>query len=169
MNYSASRSGPLPMRADPEHPLPANGDARLPITPTPVPGGPVCSSINLQATASEVAEARRFVASFVDNPSLVSDALLCVSELAANAVIHSNSRFADGRFTVAAERYSDGRFRIKVLDDGGRWIKQPKAEHEHLGLMIVGQLASAWGIQSDGPDGCTVWFELRLTSATSGA
>jgi hypothetical protein len=101
------------------------------------------------------------VTSFVKNPALVGDAVLCVSELAANAVTHSNSRFVGGRFTVAAERYSDGRFRIKVLDDGGRWIERPEAEHAHLGLMIVNRLASAWGIQSDGPDGRAVWFELR--------
>jgi anti-sigma regulatory factor (Ser/Thr protein kinase) len=101
------------------------------------------------------------VARFVDDPTLVGDAVLCVSELAANAVTHSNSRFVGGRFTVGAERYSDGRFRIKVLDQGGRWIERAKAEHEHLGLMIVSRLASAWGIHDAGPYGRTTWFELR--------
>jgi two-component sensor histidine kinase len=143
----------------------------LPSTAEPVLAGPLSSSINLPATADKVAEARRFVADFVDDPALVGDAVLCVSELAGNAVTHSNSRWQGGRFTVAAERYSDGCFRIKVLDEGGRWIERPKAEHEHLGLTIVSRLASAWGIHSNVPRGRTVWFELRPapTRATSAA
>jgi anti-sigma regulatory factor (Ser/Thr protein kinase) len=122
--------------------------------------GPSRLCINLPATAGQVAEARRFVASFVDDPTLVGDAVLCVSELAANAVSHSDSRFAGGRFTVAAERDGDGRFRIQVLDQGGRWIKRARAGHVHLGLIIVSRIASAWGIHSDDPGGRTVWFEL---------
>ena len=100
------------------------------------------------------------MASFLDDTALADDAVLCVSELAANAVTHSDSRFPGGRFTVAVESYSDGRLRIKVLDQGGRWIRQEKEGHAHLGLMIVSRLARAWGIHTDGLDGRTVWFEL---------
>jgi anti-sigma regulatory factor (Ser/Thr protein kinase) len=160
MINSARRSDPPPMRANPGHP-PADGRASLPATSAPGLAGPLRSSITLPATAGQVAEARQFVAEFVDDPALAGDAVLCVSELAANAVLHSDSRFAGGRFTVAAERYSDGRFRIKVLDQGGRWIERAKAGREHLGLMIVSRLASAWGIHGDAPRGRTVWFELR--------
>ena len=77
------------------------------------------------------------------------------------------SRFPDGRFTVAVERYGDGRFRIEVLDHGGRWIEQEKEGHDHLGLVIVSRLASAWGIHGDGLDGRTVWFELRPVQTPS--
>ena len=165
MINSARRSDPPPMRANPGYP-PADGHTGLPATPAPAAAGPLRSSITLPATAGQVAEARQFVAGFVDDPALAGDAALCVSELAANAVIHSNSRFAGGRFTVAAERYSDGRFRIKVLDQGGRWIERPKpAGQQHLGLMIVSRLASAWGIHGDAPHGRTVWFELRPAPA----
>jgi len=163
----ASRSAPLPMRTNLEQVPPADGHAGAPAIAAPRAAGPLCSSLNLPATACQVAEARRFVASLVDDPALADDAMLCVSELAANAVIHSNSRFPDGRFTVAVERYGDGRFRIEVLDHGGRWIEQEKEGHDHLGLVIVSRLASAWGIHGDGLDGRTVWFELRTVQTPS--
>ena len=160
MINSARQSDPPPTPTNPEYPPPADGYAGLPATAAPAAAGPFCCSITLPATVGEVAEARRFVESFVDDPTLADDAALCVSELAANAVIHSNSRFAGGRFTVAAERYSDGHFRIKVLDQGGRWIERAQEGHEHLGLMIVSRLASASGIHGDGLYTRTVWFEL---------
>lgn len=160
MINSAIRSDPASIRANPEPP-PADGHAGLSATAAPAPAGPLCSCINLPAAVGQVAEARRFVASVVDDPTLVDDAVLCVSELAANAVLHSNSRLAGGRFTVAAERYSDGRLRIMVLDQGGRWAERARVGHEPLGLMIVSRIASTWGIDSNGPHGRTVWFELR--------
>jgi serine/threonine-protein kinase RsbW len=160
MNNMASRSATPRIRTTPGHAPPADGHAGPPAIAALGAAGPLCSSINLPAIAGEVASARRFVASFVDDSTLADDAVLCVSELAANAVIHSNSRFPDGRFTVAVERYSDGHFRIKVLDQGGRWIKQDREGHDHLGLMIVSRLARAWGIDGDCGDGWTVWFEL---------
>lgn len=151
-------------RSDP--PL-ADGLARLRIAPPPAPADPMCSSINLQATAGEVAEARRFVASFVDDPTLVGDAVLCVSELATNAIMHSNSRHPDGRFIVAAERYIDGRFRIKVLDQGGPWVEQTSTGYEHFGLMIVSRLADVWGTYTDGRWVRAVWFELPPAEASA--
>jgi hypothetical protein len=52
--------------------------------------------------ASEVGEARRFLAGYLDGCPADDDAILCLSELVANAVVHSNSR-------VAAPRVSDRR------------------------------------------------------------
>ena len=161
-----ARQGHAPTaRADPGHSPSADIYADWPPTAAPAPFDPLRCSITLPATLDEVAEARRFVASFVNDPALVDDAVLCVSELAANAVIHSDSRFPGGRFAVAAERYSDGRFRIKVLDQGGRWIERAKDGREHLGLMIVSRLASAWGMDGDGLYSRTVWFELHLVAS----
>jgi serine/threonine-protein kinase RsbW len=163
---NSARQGRPPVRANPEHSPSADVRDDLPPTGAPATADPLCRSITLPAAVGEVAEARRFVASFVNDPALVDDAVLCVSELAANAVIHSNSRFAGGRFAVAAERYSDGRFRIMVLDQGGRWIERVKDGREHLGLMMVSRLASAWGMDGDGLYGRAVWFELHPVPAS---
>lgn len=150
------------MRTGAEHPPPANGRAGLHATAAPAIAGPLRSSITLPATASHIAETRRFIAGLVADQTLAADAVLCLSEVATNAVIHSNSRKAGGRFSVRAEQYSDGLVRIEVEDEGGRWIERPKAEgQQHLGLEVVSQLASAWGVQGDGLRSRTVWFELR--------
>jgi two-component sensor histidine kinase len=92
--------------------------------------------------------------------------VLCLSEVATNAVVHSNSRGAGGRFTVSAQLHGDGALRIEVEDQGGRWVERAKPEGQrHLGLMIVRELASAWGVEGDGLDCRRVWFELRPSSA----
>jgi anti-sigma regulatory factor (Ser/Thr protein kinase) len=161
MISSATWSDPMPIRTSAEHPRPAKGEDGLHATAAPAIASPLRSSIILPGTASHIAEARRFIAGFVADRTVAADAVLCLSEVVTNAVIHSNSRDVGGRVAVRAEQYSDGFLRIEVEDQGGRWIERPKAEGQrHLGLMIVSQLASAWGIQGDGLHSRTVWFEL---------
>jgi anti-sigma regulatory factor (Ser/Thr protein kinase) len=168
MINSANRGGPALISPGTGCSPPANGQAGLAATAEPAIAGLPRASINLPATPGQLAEARRFVASFVADPVLAADAVLCLSEVATNAVIHSNSREAGGRFTVSAERYSDGHLRVEVQDEGGRWIKRAKpGGQQHLGLMVVGSLASAWGIEGDGFRHRTVWFELHLPPGRS--
>lgn len=168
MINSADWGGPALISPNTERPPPANGQTGLAATAEPAIAGLLRASINLPATPGQVAEARRFVASFVADPVLADDAVLCLSEVATNAVIHSNSRDAGGRFTVSAERYSDGRLRVEVQDQGGRWIERAKPEgQQHLGLLVVGRLASAWGIEGDGFRHRMVWFELHLAPGRS--
>lgn len=162
MINSAHRCDPVPISGKTRRPPPARGHAGLPGTAVSAMAGRPRCSVSFPATARHVAEARLFVADLAADPTLAADAVLCLSEVATNAVIHSNSGKAGGRFTVSAERYGDGCLRIEVEDQGGGWIEQAKAEgQEHLGLEIVSQLASAWGIEGDGVHSRTVWFELR--------
>jgi anti-sigma regulatory factor (Ser/Thr protein kinase) len=160
MTNSTDWSDPAPIRTNTERPPPADGRAGPSVAGASAIASPLRSSITLPATASQVAEARRFVASFVADTTLAADAVLCLSEIASNAVVHSNSRRVGGHFTVSAERYGDGHLRIEIEDQGGRWMERAKAEGQHLGLLIVGQLASAWGIEGDGYHHRTVWFAL---------
>ena len=167
MINSANWSDPTPTSANTERQSPANGQAGLPAVTVPAIASPPRSSITLPATASQVAEARRFVASLVTDPTLAADAVLCVSEVATNAVIHSNSRRVGGRFTVSAHRTGDGHLRIEVEDQGGRWMERAKPEgQQHLGLMVLSRLASAWGIETDGCHHRAVWFELPSVPAS---
>lgn len=158
---SHSCAGGDPARTHPKRRLPVSREAVLPVVAEPAAATARWSSISFPATSSHVTDARRFVANFLADSPLVGDAVLCLSEVATNSVIHSNSRRADGQFTVSAERYDDGRVRIEVKDDGGPWIERMKPEGQgHLGLLIVRQLANEWGIKSAGLGARTVWFEL---------
>jgi anti-sigma regulatory factor (Ser/Thr protein kinase) len=119
------------------------------------------SSISFPATASQIIRARQYLEGFLADSPLAADAVLCLSEIATNSVIHSNSRSAGGRFSVNVERYHDGRVRVEVRDQGGPWIGRTKPEgQQSLGLRIVGQLAQDWGIEGASYRARTVWFEV---------
>jgi serine/threonine-protein kinase RsbW len=111
--------------------------------------------------ADQVREARRFLADTLDGHPAASDAVLCLSELAANAVLHSLSRQPGGQFTVSVRLGYADRFRVEVEDEGGPWTRV-NANGEHgRGLFIVSQLARDWGISEDSrATGRTVWFEI---------
>ena len=119
------------------------------------------SSISFPATASQVTWARQFLESSLTDSPLAADAVLCLSEVATNSVLHSNSRCEGGRFTVNVERYDEGHVRVEIEDQGGPWIQRTKPEgQQSLGLRIVGQLAREWGIKDASDNTRTVWFEV---------
>jgi serine/threonine-protein kinase RsbW len=121
------------------------------------------------ATPAQVREARRFLASVLDGHLEVGDAVLCLSELASNATIHSRSRQPGGHFTVRAEMHSD-HLRVEVHDQGGPWTQLPRDDEPHgRGLLIVSQLAHNWGRTGDVTTGWTVWFEMHCHDRTAQA
>jgi serine/threonine-protein kinase RsbW len=102
---------------------------------------------------------RRFVAGVLDGCPAAGDALVCVSELATNAVLHSRSGRPGGRFTVCATA-RPGSLRVAVADEGGPWGHERGGDGQNgRGLLIVGGLASRWG-RDEGGAGRTVWFEI---------
>ena len=109
--------------------------------------------------AGQVRAARRFVAGVLNGCPATDDALVCVSELATNAVLHSRSGRPGGRFTVCA-RMRAASVRVAVADEGGPWGQQQNGDGQGgRGLLIVSELASRWG-REDGAAGRTVWFEI---------
>jgi anti-sigma regulatory factor (Ser/Thr protein kinase) len=116
--------------------------------------------------AEFVREARRFVRDSMRDCPAADDAVLCLSELAANAVAHSDSGKPGGQFTVRVAVTGGDRIRIEVEDQGGRWDYSPRASEQHgRGLLIVCRLASNWGVIGNGEISRIVWFELPAAPA----
>lgn len=96
----------------------------------------------------------------LDGCPLADDALLVVSELAANAAIHSSSRDG-GKFTVRLEAHAS-HIRVEVDDQGGPWHPRPPDEERPHGLELIAAIAGPgnWGIRGD-ESGRTVWATLK--------
>ncbi|MFG2920052.1 ATP-binding protein [Streptomyces sp. NPDC048305] len=92
------------------------------------------------------------------------DVLLCVSELATNALIHG---VPPGRGFKVRMSWGEA-LRIEVHDSGGGQVEEdpapaaPCAEYGR-GLLLVGALAAAWGVGERDP-GKTVWCEFAGTA-----
>ena len=56
---------------------------------------------------------------------VAEDVILCASELAANATLHSNSRLPGGTFTVRVAISACDHVRIEIEDNGGPWTQVP--------------------------------------------
>jgi serine/threonine-protein kinase RsbW len=84
------------------------------------------------------------------------EVILCLSELAANAVLHSNSRRPGGTFTVRIGSRPGADIRLEVEDDGGPWLASAPDPGSGRGLDIIGALAAEWGVATS-PAGRTVW------------
>jgi anti-sigma regulatory factor (Ser/Thr protein kinase) len=80
---------------------------------------------------------------------MADEVILCASELAANAAIHSDSRLPSGSFTVYAKLSPGDYAWIEVQDSGGPWVAKPGDHERPHGLDIVRSLASDWGIDGD--------------------
>jgi serine/threonine-protein kinase RsbW len=112
------------------------------------------------AVPDQVREARRFVGRAADGHPAADDAILCVSEMAANATLHSRSGEPGGHFTVRADLSGD-RIRVEVRDQGGEWEPGTRSDGPGgRGLIIVDQLARDWGVAGSSDSGWTVWAEI---------
>lgn len=121
---------------------------------------PRCSR-SYPGRAEHAGAVRRFVADELAGSPVQDDAVLCVSELAANAIVHSRSGLPGGQFEVRIFRHPAGHVRVEVTDQGGLWAPDPGGRENHgRGLLIVSRLANDWGIVGDGQTGRTAWFEL---------
>ncbi|MFI6575080.1 ATP-binding protein [Nocardiopsis sp. NPDC050513] len=116
---------------------------------------------------SQIAYARRFVARQLSACPELTTATLLTSELATNAITHSASGRATGKFEVCV-RQAPGWARVEVRDLGNL-SESPQPQHrdpydteEHgRGLDLVEALSSAWGTEPRGDGmGRRVWFEL---------
>jgi anti-sigma regulatory factor (Ser/Thr protein kinase) len=108
------------------------------------------------------ARARRAVVTLMGDHARVDDALLAVTELVNNAIVHGGLRDgADLSLTISSHR---DRVRLTVRHAGptfevgviGPPSNDPTASR---GLAIVDQVADRWGVDSNGSE-VTAWFEM---------
>jgi len=110
-----------------------------------------------------VRDARAFVADTLHDVDrrVVDAAVLMVSELATNAVVHTTSPFGIGVESL------DDEVRISVTDhgDGVPHLRHASAaDTTGRGLGIVAAFAAEWGVDQD-RDSKTVWFTVPVDPA----
>lgn len=116
--------------------------------------------LTLPPEPASVSTARRFVGASLDALGASAarpDAEMLVSELATNAVLHARTPF-----TVEVTR--DGqRVRICVLDLSPALPRARSYGAQSTtgrGMRLVASLAADWGVERQGRQRKTVWFEL---------
>jgi len=112
------------------------------------------------ARADQVRQARAFLRTALEGCPQADDAVLCISELASNSVLHSNSRKPGGTFTVRAEIHQGDYLHVEVEDDGGPWQEPPRRDGRPHGLDIIRELADDHGTDGDARTGRVVWARL---------
>lgn len=120
--------------------------------------------MSFPATRRSAGRAREFAAAALTElgaTDRLDDVRLCVSELAANAVVHGSRR--GHRFLVRVA-VRNGVVRLEVHDSQDRGVgtvpavvHPAAAEASGRGLLIVETLADAWGVEDRDPVGKVVW------------
>jgi anti-sigma regulatory factor (Ser/Thr protein kinase) len=118
----------------------------------------IVERLRLPPEPSSAGAARRFVVASLGVGDEVADlAVLLVSELASNAVLHAQTPFE------VAVHVDEQRLRVEV-SDGNPTMPSLKAYFRESitgrGLHMVAASADRWGFDAQ-PDGKVVWFELR--------
>lgn len=148
---------------------PVHGMTPLPL-PLPRPPGsaadPPGERFALPPRAESATAARLLVTHWLGRWGMPEDVIetarLLISELVANAVLHTDSQQIICRIEASGHR-----LRIEVADEGpGLKESSPRAadaeEECGRGLVLLDALADAWGvITPDQGAGCTVWAEIR--------
>ncbi len=108
--------------------------------------------------AGQLSQLRREIAGYLGNCPAAADIVLIADELAANAIVHSQSRGAT--FTVRCQ-LSARAARIEVEDLGGPWRPRQPDDRSH-GLDIVQALTGPgqWGTQVTSAGERIVWARL---------
>jgi anti-sigma B factor antagonist len=126
------------------------------------------SQLAIPARPTAGAVARRAVATWIAGHERLDDALLAVTELVNNAVIHSGLP-AGSSLTIGVEPEGDA-LRLTVAHDGVKFDPPPPSTPTSFepevsrGLAIVDKIADSWGVESSG-GAVSAWFEIRSKSA----
>jgi len=119
-----------------------------------------------RGTPDQVRRVRTAVAGYLDGCPAADDAVLVVSEIASNSVLHSRSSCEF--FTVRCELYPDYVW-VECEDLGGPWQCGQPDGRPH-GLDVVEALAGpdGWGTEETSDGNRVVWVRLDLACSVSG-
>jgi serine/threonine-protein kinase RsbW len=107
------------------------------------------TSVTYPGSAEHISAVRADLRALLRDCPMAGDVILCASELAANAALHSDSRQPGGTFAVRTTISPDHYVRIDVEDQGGPWAPAVSDPARHHGLDILRALTSEWGIDGD--------------------
>jgi serine/threonine-protein kinase RsbW len=122
-------------------------------------------AFDLAACATSVAEARHralaWLFRYTVGEQAAEAAVLIVSELVTNAIVHSGSDVVS-----CVLRLGGGLLRIEVTDRGvgveEPAVRKPADDDvSGRGLLLVNAVSEAWGVSQALPAGRTVWATLR--------
>ena len=122
-------------------------------------------SMTFPGRAECLSEVRKFTLKTLGDVPGVDAAELVVSELAGNAILHSESGKPDGFFTLHLGTFADC-WLIRVEDAGG--VKEPQVcrtesgeEESGRGLALVSALSLGWGVVGS-REARSVWAEIPI-------
>jgi len=127
-------------------------------------GAAVRETVTLAGRAERARAARSFVSEVLGpGHPCRDDAVLLVSEIFGNSVLHSGSS-APGETVTVAVRAGDGMVRVEVTDRAGPGTPELRPAGRDAeggrGLQLVAALAARWGTRRRGGR-MTMWFVLR--------
>jgi serine/threonine-protein kinase RsbW len=133
--------------------------------PAPTSAETVAFSRVYLGNPDQIRAVRAALRGLLDGCPVADDAILCASEMAANAALHSDSALPGGQFTVSAELSPGDYVWIEVEDQGGLWTPAAAEPGGSHGLDIIHALATDWGIDGDYRTR-TIWVRLDVPPDT---
>ncbi len=119
------------------------------------------AAVTMPGDVRSIRQARRWLAALLAGHPVADDAVLCLSELATNASVHSRSRQPGGSYSIRTAA-GPAVVRVEVTDQGGPWHGSDGDSCRGRGLAVVAALASSWGV-TGGSAGRTVWCEFTAS------
>ena len=93
----------------------------------------------------------------------VQEIVVCTSELATNALLHTRSGLPGGQFSVEIAIQAGHWVYVRVEDSGGPWAERETTDgyaERGRGLHVVAELSEDMGITGDAASR-TAWFRSR--------
>jgi serine/threonine-protein kinase RsbW len=104
------------------------------------------STVAYPGSAEQIRVVRADLRALLGACPMADDVILCASELATNATLHSRSGLQGGTFTVRASIDLGHSVQVEVEDRGGPWTAATTDPDRYHGLDIIRALATDWGI-----------------------